>query len=197
MPIAQGQQTPQATSPLPEDTHEGITLSVDAYTHAVRGKEKFGKANPLAVGILPVEVFFKNENAIPVKVDLDSIQLEVRPDGGRKQDVDWMLPSEVAKAVAHPKGDEQPKARRFPAGDSEPKDAKSDKMLALLKPFALDTDILPPNGTIHGFLFFDVGGKIPAPGEATLYVPNLTEATSRKALMFFEVSLEGSASIQK
>jgi hypothetical protein len=184
-------QPAQNAAALPQDTHEGVTLSVDAYTRVSRGKEKFGKANPLAVGILPVEVFFKNETELPVKLNMETIQLEVHSGGSdTHQDLDWLDLIEVASAVAHPKGPSEPKVRRFPIGVNVPNDDKRDKMLEILKPLALNSDIIPPAGAIHGFLFFDVAGNIPAPGEATLYVPDLTVATSNKPLMFFEVALQ-------
>jgi hypothetical protein len=189
------QQTPLAT--LPKDQHEGITLSVDAYTRVARGKDKFGKANPLAVGILPVEVFFKNDTNLPVKLDLNTIQLEVHAADGNHQDIDWLEPVEVASAVAHPGGPPEPKLRRFPVGVNIPKDEKRDKMLEILKPFAFDADILPPNATIHGFFFFDVGGNIPAPGDATFYVPDLTAEPSNKTLMFFEVALQNKSASEQ
>lgn len=198
--LAYGQAVqPAATAPaLPQDKHEGVTMSVDAYTKVARGKETFGKANPLAVGILPVEVFFKNETDLPVKLDLETIQLEVHAGGGDKhQDIDWLEPVQVAAAVAHPKGPSEPKVRRFPLGVSLPKDDKRDKMLEILKPLALNSDIIPPQGTIHGFLFFDVAGQIPAPGDATLYVPDLTVATSNKPLMFFEAALQNAVATQQ
>jgi hypothetical protein len=177
------------TVQLPHDKHEGLTVSVDAYTGVARGKDKFGKANPLGVGIFPVEVFLKNETNLPVKLGMDSIQLEVHGDNGSHQDLDWLDPIQVATAVAHPGGPSQPKMRRFPIGVGVPKDDKRDKMLAILKPYALDTDIIAPMSTIHGFLFFDVSGNIPAPGDASLYIPDLTIATSKQTLMFFEVTL--------
>jgi hypothetical protein len=178
-----------ANATLPQDKHEGITVLVDAYTRVARGKDKFGKANPLAVGIFPVEVFLKNETNLPVKLGMDTIQLEVRTAGGSHQDLDWLDPVQVAAAVAHPGGPSQPKMRRFPVGLGVPKDDKRDKMLEILKPYALDTDIIAPNSTVHGFLFFDVAGNIPAPGDSSLYLPDLTVATSKQTLMFFEVTL--------
>jgi len=191
MAYGQAAQPAESAPDLPQDTHEGVTMSVDAYTHVARGKAEFGKANPLAVGILPVDVFFKNDTDLPVKLDLGTIQLEVHSGGGgNHQDIDWLEPVEVATAVAHPKGPSEPKMRRFPLGMSLPKDDKRDKMLEILKPLALNSDIIPPHGAIRGFLFFDVAGEIPAPGEATLYVPDLTVATSNKPLMFFEAALQ-------
>jgi hypothetical protein len=191
-PAPDAQPAQAAVQALPQDKHEGVTLSVDAYSRVSRAKEKFGKANPLVVGILPVEVFFKNETELPVKLNLETIQLEIRSggDSDKHQDLDWLEPIQVASAVAHPKGPSQPKVRRFPVGVSVPNDDKRDKMLEILKPLALNSDIIPPVGAIHGFLFFDVAGDIPAPGDATLYVPDLTVATSNKTLMFFEVALQ-------
>jgi hypothetical protein len=192
--FAQASQPTQPPQALPQDKHEGLTVSVDAYTKVMRGKEKFGKANPLAVGILPVEVFFRNDTDLPVKLNLDTIQLEVRSsDGSRHQELDWLAPIQVAAAVAHPNGPSQPKVRRFPIGVENPNDSKRDKMLEIIKPFALNSDIVPPQGMIHGFLFFDVAGDIPAPGDATIYIPDLSVATSNKPLMFFEVALESSS----
>jgi hypothetical protein len=128
-----------------------------------------------------------------VKLDLSTIQLEVHPEGGSRQSLDWLSPIEVATAVAHPHGPSSPKTRRFPVGVSVVKDDKRDKLLALLKPLALDSDIVPPMGSIHGFFFFDVGGNVPAPGEASLYIPDLSISTTRAPLMFFEVALGASS----
>ena len=189
--FAQASSSAQATPALPQDKHEGITVFVDAYTKVARAKEKFGKANPLVVGILPVEVFLKNDTDLPVHLNLETIQMEVQSgDSGSRQDLDWLAPIQVAAAVAHPNGPSQPKVRRFPIGVEGANDSKRDKMLEIIKPFALNSDIVPPRGMIHGFLFFDVAGDIPAPGDATIYIPDLSVATSNKPLMFFEVALE-------
>jgi hypothetical protein len=184
--LAQGAAPPAAA--LPQDKHEGITVSADVYTDAARAKDKLGKANPLPVGILPVEVFFKNDTTVPVKLDMDTIQFDVRS-GSQHQDIDWLDPVEVATAVAHPKGPSDPHVRRFPIGVNIPKDDKRDKILQALKPLILDGDIIPPNGTIHGFLFFDVGRDMPSMADSSLYVPDLSVATTKKPLMFFEVML--------
>jgi hypothetical protein len=183
---ALAQSGPSPAPSLPRDSHEGLTVSADAYMDSSRAKEKLGKGNPVPVGILPVEVFFQNTSNLPVKLNIDTIQLDVRS-GSQHQDIDWLDPVEVASAVAHPNGPSNPHTRRFPIGINIPKDDKRDKILEVLKPLVLDADLIPPNGAIHGFLFFDVGRDMPSPSDSSLYVPDLTVATTNKPLMFFEV----------
>ena len=181
---------PPAAS-LPQDKHEGLTVSVNSFADPARAKEKFGKANPLAVGILPVEVFLHNETLQPMRIDTGTIQLSVHFPSGRHQDVDSMAASAVASAVAHPNGPPSPQARRFPVGIGSISDKKTDKVMETLGPLALDADIVPPMATIHGFVFFDVNGDLKVAGNASLYVPDITIIPSNKALMFFEVPLGG------
>jgi hypothetical protein len=187
-----GKNAPPANQPaasLPQDKHEGLTVSVNSYTEPDRAKEKFGKANPLLVGILPVEVFLHNETTQPMRVDVSTIQLSVRFQSGKHQDVDSILAKEVAAAVAHPNGPSGPQSRRFPVGIGSISDKKTDKMLETLGPLALDADIVPPMATIHGFVYFDLNGDLTLAANASLYVPDVTAIPSNKALMFFEVPL--------
>jgi hypothetical protein len=187
-----GKNNPPANQPsasLPEDTHEGLTVSVNSYTEPDRAKQKFGKATPLPVGILPVEVFLHNETMQPMRIDVSTIQLSVRFPSGKHQDVDSIPAKEVAAAVAHPNGPPGPQSRRFPVGIGSISDKKTDKMLETLGPLALDADIVPPMATIHGFVFFDLNGDLTLAANASLYVPDVTIIPSNKALMFFEVPL--------
>jgi hypothetical protein len=175
---------------LPQDKHDGLTLSADAYSNAARAKAKFPKANPVPVGILPVEVFLHNDTDQPLQLDLSTIQLEVTLPNGQKQGLDWLTLSQVASAISHPKGPSAPTARRFPIGiPGSGKDSKSDQLIDELRPFSLDAEIVPPRGTIHGFLFFDVSHDMSLVEKATLYVPNVTVVATKKALIFFEVAL--------
>jgi hypothetical protein len=180
---------PSAVDSLSHDHHEGLTVSADAYADAERAKKKFGKASPVQVGILPVEVFLQNETNQPIHIDLTTIQLTVRPPGSSEQDVDSLSVREVAGEVAHPNGPAAPKARRFPIGVPSASDSKTDKMLNVLRPLSLDSDLVPPMGQIHGFLFFDLSRDMSLARNASLYIPDVTVAPSKKALMFFEVTL--------
>ena len=175
---------------LAHDQHEGLNVSVDPYTDAERDKKKFGKADPLPAGILPVEVFLKNELDQPIRIDLSTIQLEVRPPEGNRQEVDSLSAEEVAKVMVHPAGAATPSTRRFPPiGIPSSGDKKVDSLAEMLQPLSLDADIVPPKGMIHGFLFFNLGRDMSLATHSSLYIPNAMVVPSNKALMFFEVSL--------
>jgi len=178
-----------AAALLPEDRHEGVRVSADPYSDPGRAKDKFGKANPVPLGILPVEVFLTNETPQPLRLNMETIQLNVQFDNGRHQDVDWLAVQEVARAIAHPKGPSNPHAPRIPIGVNTGADTKTDKMIDILKPFVLDADVIPPLGTIHGFLFFDLNHDMSLADHSSLYVPDITNISTKKPLMFFEVDL--------
>jgi hypothetical protein len=189
-------QTPRSssTSPekgaavLPQDRHEGMTISADPYTNSARAKEKFGKANPIEAGILPVEVFIRNETAQPMRVNLETVQLEVHFPNGTRQDIDWLRPAEVANAIAHPGGAKTPQARRLPI-PLPSNDKKADKLTEILAPLTLDADVVPPMGMVHGFLYFNVNHEMSLAANSTLYAPDIVVIPTNKALMFFEVPL--------
>ncbi|HVB56205.1 MAG TPA: hypothetical protein VNE63_07240 [Candidatus Acidoferrales bacterium] len=179
-----------AGNSLPHDRHDGLSVSVDSYPDAARAKAKFGKANPIPVGILPVEVFLSNETNQPIHIDLSTIQLEVHPPDSRRQDIDSLTVAAVADAVAHPDGPRAPQERRFPIGIPMPgKDKKAERVADLLRPLSLDADIVPPMGSIHGFLFFDLSHDMSLAETASLYLPDAKIVPSNKPLMFFEVAL--------
>ncbi len=190
--MAMAQSGPRAGGPsdsLPRDQHEGMTISVDSYSDANRAKERFGKADPVPVGILPLEVILTNSTTEPIRIDMESVQLSVHFENGQRQDIDWLPISEVARMVAHPKGPSNPHAPRFPIAPPTGADTKTDKLIETLRPFALDVSIIPPMATIHGFLFFDLNHDLSLAQHSSLYVPNLTNVPERKPLMFFEVLL--------
>jgi hypothetical protein len=185
---------PAAAHPLAalsKDHHDGLTISVDPYADAQRAKDKFGKsANPVTVGILPVEVFLTNELPHPLRINMETVELEVQLESG-KQDLDWLPVRQVATLIIHPGGNpSSPSARRFPIGIPLPgKDKKVDSVAADLGPFALDSGLVPPLGKIHGFLFFNMNRNFEAASESSLYVPDIVVLPDKTPLMFFEVPL--------
>jgi len=175
-----------------EDRHEGLSIVADPYTDAARAKEKFGKANPLAVGILPIEVFIRNESPQPIRVDFNTVQLEVRMHSGPRQDIDWLTAAEVAKAIAHPGGARDPQRRRLPVPVTIPgKDKNVQKLVEILGPLTLDADIIAPKSSVHGFLYFDVNHDVSVVSHSSLYVPDVVMLPNNKLMMFFDVPLGG------
>ena len=182
-------QTTHTARPLPQDSHEGMTLSADPYTDSARAKEKFGKGNPLPEGILPVDVFLRNDTNQPIRIDLSTVQLAVHFASGKSQEIDWLAVYEVARAIVHPNGSPAPKVPRFPLGVPSQADSKVDKVADVLRPLTLDADIVPPMGAIHGFLFFDIGHDFSLARRCSLYLPDAVTVPSNKPLVFFEVPL--------
>jgi hypothetical protein len=189
---------PPAKAPagmLPHDRHDGLTIQVDPYLEPARAKEKFGKANPVEAGILPLEVIMQNDTEQPIRVKLDAIQLEVRLRNGARQDIDWLSAEETAVLIAHPGGNpSSPGQRRSPVPLGIPVgDKKAEKIAAALRPFTLDADIVPPMGKIQGFLYFNLGRDMELAPKSSLYVPDLVIIPSNKVMIFFDVPLSAAA----
>jgi len=182
----------KAPAPLPSDQHSGLTVSVDPYTEAARTKDKFGKANPHDVGILPVEVFLRNDSDQPMRVNLETVQLEVTLKNGVRQEVDWLRAEEVAKLIAHPTGSADPHQKRLPL-PMKIGDKNVEKLANVLRPLTLDADVIPPKGAIHGFLYFDVSHEFAIVKRSSLYVPDVSIAPSNEPLVFFEVPLRNAS----
>ena len=184
-----------AAGALPHDRHDGLTISVDPYTDPARAKEKFGKNNPREAGILPLEVIMQNDTNQPIRITLKTVQLEVRFHNGSRQDIDWLSAEETAVLVAHPGGNpSSPGQRRLPVPLGIPVgDKKAEKIAAALRPFTFDADIIPPNGKVQGFLFFNMGRDMELAPNASLYVPDIVIVPSNKVMIFFDVPLSVSA----
>jgi hypothetical protein len=179
-------------APLPYDQHSGLTVSVDPYTEAARTKDKFGKANPHDVGVLPVEVFLRNDSDQPMRVNLETVQLEVTLKNGVRQEVDWLRAEEVAKLIAHPTGSADPHQKRLPL-PMKIGDKNVEKLANVLRPLTLDADVIPPKATIHGFLYFDVSHEFAIVKRSSLYVPDVSIAPSNEPLVYFEVPLRNAS----
>jgi len=187
-PSSSGADADKKIAALPHDRHEGLTISADPYTDRERSKQKFGKASPNEIGILPVEVFLRNETGQAMRVKLESVQLDVHMSDGSHQDIDWLTPAEVANYIAHPGGAKTPGQRRMPL-PLPTNDKKAENLLKILGPLTLDDDVVPPMGMVHGFLFFNVNHEMSLAARSTLYAPDVVAIPTNKPLLFFEVPL--------
>lgn len=190
--IKTGSPTAPAADPtleLQQDSHAGLTVMADPLTDVARAKDIFGKANPIDAGILPVQVYLRNESAQPIRVNIDTIQLVVHLLNGGRQDLDWLSAQEVAAAIAHPGGIAPKQPHRIAGIPLPTGDKKADKLAEILQPLTLDGEIISPMSTLRGYLYFDVSHELKLANTASLYVPDVFSMPSGKPLMFFETPI--------
>lgn len=173
------------------DSHQGILIACDPYQNPHRARKAIGKETPLKAGILPLEMYVRNSTRWPVAIALGKIRLEVDfPDSGRDQ-IEPLGAGDVATMILHPKPPnvETPRERfplPFPRSGSGRKWRNlRDKLQSLAFPAA----VVAPGATVHGFLFFDLGGHYDALRYAQLYVPDLKFLGNNQAIMFFQADL--------
>jgi hypothetical protein len=173
------------------DTHQNLLIATDPYISPERyDKERFGKKSPHEAGIVAIEVYFRNDNDDPIRLNLGTMRLVVSPPGGERQQLEALSPEEVTdrtllKAHANPSIPRLP----LPIPARSGKGKAWDEMATTLRSVALSTDILPPHATTHGFLFFDLDHDFNAIRHSQIYIPDLSFMTNHKALFFFEIDL--------
>jgi hypothetical protein len=178
-----------------KDTHQNLLIAADPYLTMDRYKAAFGKSSPFESGIIAIQVYARNDNDAPVRVDFDTIELLVSLPGRDHQRLTPIPVEEVANRTLL-KGDANPKApSRLPLpglGKGGPAKAWNE-MVTLLHSVAFSSEVLPPHGSTHGFIFFDMNHNFDAIRYAHLYIPDLWFMTDKKALFFFEIDLGPSA----
>ena len=190
---AAAQRRDPTTLPARE-AHEGLLIAADPYDDAARSKERFGKKSPHSVGILALEVYFKNDTDTAIRVDLARIRLAIEAPGESRQQIRPMPVGEVVNAIVYPEGlnptaPRKPRPLPFPGSGTGTKDKDVKQVDDVLRPLAMEMDILPPRATVRGLLFFDLNRRFDQLAYAQLYVPDLAFVQDGKALMFFEVDL--------
>jgi len=174
------------------DTHQNLIIIADPYTSAERYKGPFGKKTPYEAGIVAIDVYFRNDNDSPIRLNLETIQLIISPPGVQRQRLSPLSPEDVADRALLKKARGNPSRRPFPFPGSGSKSGNGkdwDEMTSTLHSVALGTDVLPPHATIHGFLFFDMNHDFDAIQYSRVYIPDLSFMTDKKALFFFEIDL--------
>jgi hypothetical protein len=191
---ALGQSAPPDPMSLrTRDAHQNLTIVADPYLKAERyTKELFGKDSPYAAGIIAIDVYFRNDNNVPVRLNPDTIQLVISQPDQERQRIGLLSPEDVADRTLLT-ANANVRARRpfpFPGSSSSTGHSKNwTEMTTALRSVALGTDVLPPHTTTHGFLFFDMNHEFGAIRNSHLYIPDLSFMTDNKALFFFEIDL--------
>jgi len=196
---ALGQSAPPDPMSLPaRDSHQDLTIAADPYLRAERyKKEVFGKDSFYAAGIIAIDVYFKNDNNLPIRLNPATIQLVISQPGLDRQRLGPLSPEEVADRTLLTANSNIRAHRPFPfPGSSSSSGHSKDwvEMTTILRSVALGTDVLPPHATTHGFLFFDLNHDFGAIHNTHLYIPDLAFMTDNKALFFFEIDLANAPS---
>lgn len=189
--FAQTAQVDPLTLPT-RDTHQNLTVAADAYVSADRySKTLFGKTSPYEAGIVAINVYFKNDNDSPIRLNPNRILLTISVPRQDHEKLLPLTPAEVAnRAILRARAN--PSASRLPFPRSEGASGKGkawDEMNSMIQSLVLSTDVLPPHATTHGFLFYDVDHQFDAIRYSTVYIPDLFFMTDKKALLFFEIDL--------
>jgi hypothetical protein len=191
---ALGQSAPPDPMSLrTRDAHQDLTIVADPYLRAARySKDVFGKNSFYDAGIIAINVYFRNDNNVPIRLNPETIQLVISQPGQERQRLGTLSPEEVADRTLLTANSNIHAHRPFPfPGSSSSSGHSKDwvEMTTTLRSIALGTDILPPHATTHGFLFFDLNHDFDAIRNAHLYIPDLSFMTDNKALFFFEIDL--------
>ncbi len=175
------------------DAHQNLTIAADPFLSADRyDKALFGKTSPYEAGIAAINVYFRNDNDSPIRLNLDAIRLVIATPGEDRQRLEPLSPEEVADRALL-KARANPTTRRpfpFPGSASNSGRNKAwNEMASTLRSLVLSTEVLPPHATTHGFLFFDIDHQFDAIRRSRVYIPDLSFMTDKKALFFFEIDL--------
>lgn len=191
--LAQSAPPPDPMSLKTRDAHDNLTIIADPYLSSARyTKEVFGKNSPYAAGMVAIDVYFRNDNDLPIKINPDTIQLLISAPDQDRQRLGVLSAEEVADRTVLT-ANSNVRARRpfpFPNPAQTPAHNKDwTEMTNAMHSIVLSTDVLPPHATTHGFLFFDLNHDIGAIRYSHLYIPDLAFMTTNKALFFFEIDL--------
>ena len=69
-------QTDPASLPA-HDAHEGLLVAANPYTSDEQSKIKFGKHTPFEAGILAIDVYFRNDNDLPIRLNLRTVEMRI------------------------------------------------------------------------------------------------------------------------
>jgi hypothetical protein len=175
-----------------KDQHQNFLVAAIPFPDAKTAKEKLGKVDAIKAGLLPVEVFFRNGTKDPVHVNLNTIRLDIDAPNGQRLHLRRLSLEQAASEITHPRGPSAPAARRFPPILGVPlRDSKQQDMMNKLQPLDFQTDVVPPGGTVHGFVFFDLNHDYDLVPFASLLVPNVKSVASSQEMIYFEVPLKG------
>jgi len=192
----QPQQAPMRTSAL--DSHEGMTIAAEPWTHADQYKSAFPKKNPYASGVLAIRVMFRNETADSIRVNISRIRLSLVLEDESRQDLPPLTSGDVADVVFASKVKDPSKRTRLPFPLPSSTKVGHDKNWVELQKSAEEAGfkdgVIAPHSTAQGLLYFDMQGQFDLLTSARLYIPELVALEKNHGLLFFDIDLSRASS---
>ena len=175
------------------ESHQGVTVAVKPLMSEAGYKAQFGGRTPFEAGIVALEVFFRNDNDKPIRVNLGNMRLLVSRPGESLQRIEPLSAEEVANRVLL-NAPSDPRRPRLPnplgnRGGNSARDKNWQELAGRLRAAGVKSDLLGPKSTVSGFLFFDVNHHYDWLSSARLDVPDLAFMLDNQALFFFQVDL--------
>jgi hypothetical protein len=159
-------------------TMEKIAMAGVPYVSDEQIRTAFGKANPPKYGVLPVLVVIENTTGKALRLDLQADYL--RPDG---KHIDATPASDVTFIGGSGKAPKLPGSNPLPF----PRGAKKGPLNTWeIEGRAFTAKLIPVGEKAYGFFYFQTEFL---PG-AKLYLTGISDATTGKEFLYFEVPLE-------
>ncbi len=175
------------------ESHEGFTISALPWTDPEQYKDKFPKKSPYAGGVLAVQVSFRNDSDESVRINLERIRLTVQLDADNRQEVPSLNSEELADAVLKPKVKDPTKRPKLPipvgGGSKGGRDKHWTELQTDAQNAGVPTAVVAAHSTVQGLLYFDLQDQFDLLQSAHLYVPQLMQMTSGRAMTFFDIDL--------
>jgi len=184
-------QKPASIKTASLESHEGVTITARPWTDPALYKEKFPKKSPYAVGIIAVQVAFRNDSDDSMKINLERIRLNVALSEENQQALQPLSPGEAADLITNP-GAKNVTIRRIPIPLGGPKlghDKKWTEVEKTIRDAGVQASVVAPHGTVQGLLYFDMRGQFDLLSTAHLYVPDVVAIEKNRGLMYFEIDL--------
>ena len=184
-------QKPASIKTASLESHEGVTITARPWTDAALYKEKFPKKSPYAVGIIALQVAFRNDSDDSMKINLERIRLNVTLSEENQQALQPLSSEEAADLITNP-GAKNVTIRRIPIPLGGPKlghDKKWTEVEKTIRDAGVQASVVAPHGTVQGLLYFDMRGQFDLLSTAHLYVPEVVAIEKNRGLMYFEIDL--------
>ena len=168
-----------ASSYKTTQTNENVTIAAVPFDRDDWNKQAFGKANPNAMGVLPVLIVIQNDAGKTLSVE--NIRVEYVTRGARIEDT-------PADELMYAGSGKSPRVKNSPLPGQGGSIKKKKNPLASVEIVsrAFSAKMIPAGESAHGFFYF----QTPPRSGARLYLTGVREAKTGKELFYFEIPLD-------